>query len=47
MCEPFIHFFIQNRFSEGICVPVPVLGNAGDPDVNQLKAPLVISETAC
>lgn len=35
---------VQNLFPEGIYVPALVLGNAGDPDVNPLRAPLVISE---
>lgn len=40
----FTQAFIQNLFPEGIYVPVPVPGDAGDPDGNQLRAPLVISE---
>lgn len=36
--------FIQNLFPEGIYVPVLVLGNAGDPNVNKRRAPLVMGE---
>lgn len=38
--------FIQNLSPDGDYMPVPGLGNAADPDVNLLRAPLVTSELA-